>query len=165
MPLWCLMRATPPSWMFCTARRLWAGYELGTLRFVSLPKISFIKSLSHLVILKFTKKYSFMITKLMYKWLKQEMHNNGIRYMTVWSVSVVYKKKIIHYVFKSIFLLERYCQICRWSNFAVYGLLYMFYKHCLTFCRRYEVNDLPDSEEDLSEWLRNLFKEKVIYSF
>lgn len=28
-------------------------------------------------------------------------------------------------------------------------------------CRRYEVKDLPDSEEELSEWLRNLFKEKV----
>lgn len=26
--------------------------------------------------------------------------------------------------------------------------------------RRYEVKDLPDSEEELSEWLRNLFKEK-----
>lgn len=28
-------------------------------------------------------------------------------------------------------------------------------------CRRYEVKDLPDSEEELSEWLRNMFKEKV----
>ena len=27
--------------------------------------------------------------------------------------------------------------------------------------RRHEINNLPDSEEDLGVWLRDLFKEKV----
>lgn len=44
------------------------------------------------------------------------------------------------------------------------NILLIIVSYIILFCyRRYKVKDLPDSEEDLSEWLRNLFKEKVKY--